>query len=106
MSSIEEKLKTSSFWLKLGAINHGIAILVLLLGCAVAEFTCRGEVMSKTLSVYTFTLFTPQVAVEMIILLALLLVSGGANTIKSSANSMLAFLLSLALLVIFLYSLL
>jgi len=76
MNSIENRLKTRSFWLNLGSINHGIALAVIAFGCAFSDFSCQGEVMSKTLSIYTFTLLTPQLAIEVIVWMALFLVSG------------------------------
>ena len=100
MNSLEHKLKTTTFWFYLGSANHLIALAVVLIGCALSGFSCQGERMAETLSIYTFTLLTPQIASEVIILIALFLVSGTALNKKNGwAPAMLfAFTLGLAVL--------
>ncbi|MCH2190386.1 MAG: hypothetical protein MK188_05625 [Gammaproteobacteria bacterium] len=75
MVKIEERLGSVKFWLTLGIVNHLIVCSVLLLGCAYSGFSCQGEAMSSVISIYTFTVFTPQVAIEVILLLALFLIN-------------------------------
>ena len=101
MSNIENKLKTTRFWLWLGVANHAIALAVLALGCAYSGFTCQGQQMKTVLSVYTFTLFTPQIALEVILLMALFLVSGSMRGARDNLRPLALFVLSLALLGLF-----
>lgn len=103
MSAIENKLKTASFWLKLGVINHGIALAVIALGCAYSGFTCQGESMKSVLSIYAFTIFTPQLAVEVILLLALFLLSNSLYQLKQNKLTLSLFLVTLGLLGLFVY---
>lgn len=100
MSTLEDKLKTTPFWFKIGSINHLIALGVILLGCARSGFECAGDAMSNTLSLYTFTLLTPQVAVEVIILLALFLVSGNKSNQANNWQPAFIFFCTLGLLVV------
>ena len=101
MSNIESKLKTTRFWLWLGVTNHAIALAVLALGCAYSGFTCHGQQMKTVLSVYTFTLFTPQIALEVILLMALFLVSDSLRDFRDNFRPLALFVLSLTLLSLF-----
>ncbi len=103
MDPLENKLKTTGFWLSLGAVNHVICITVVLFGCAYSGFSCQGDDMKSVLSIYAFTIFTPQVALEMIVLLATLLTFKSLSEFKKDARPITWFLISLAPLVLYLY---
>lgn len=103
MSTLENKLKTKNFWLRLGALNHSIALIVIAAGCAYSGFTCQGEPMKQILSIYTFTVFTPQIALEVIVLIALFLVSSSLVELRKNTLPLIMFLSTLALLVLFTY---
>lgn len=75
MAKVEQKLGSVKFWLSLGIANHLIGCVVVIFGCIYSDFTCSGDSMSSVISAYTFTLFTPQVAAEVILLLALFLIN-------------------------------
>ena len=103
MAKIEEKLGSVKFWLSLGIVNHLIGCSVLLLGCVYSDFTCEGESMSSAISIYTFTLFTPQVAIEVILLLALFLINGSFSKLLNYWRLTSSFIVSLALPVWFIW---
>lgn len=103
MTTLENKLKTTRFWLRLGAINHSVALIVIAFGCAYSGFTCQGESMKAVLSIYAFTLFTPQLALEVILLLALFLVSSSVPEFRRNFRPLIYFLSTLALLILFIY---
>ena len=104
MASLENKLKTIKFWLWLGLLNHCVVLAVLALGCAYSGFACQGEPMKEVLSIYAFTLFTPQIALEVIVWIALLFVSDTLKEFRENWRVIMLFLGSLALLVLFVYS--
>ena len=101
MNTLENNLKTTNFWLKLGAVNHTIALLVIAFGCAYSGFTCQGETMKDVLSIYAFTIFTPQLALEVILLMALFLVSNSMLKLRENPRPLIFFLGTLALLILF-----
>lgn len=101
MSTLDKKLKTAEFWLRLGTVNHAIALAVIAFGCAYSGFTCQGESMKGVLSVYTFTLFTPQIALQVIVIMALFLVSNSFRDFRDNARSWALFAVSLGLLFLF-----
>ena len=103
MRTLEHKLKTPAFWFTLASINHRIVLLVLAFGCAISGFSCAGDTMNHLLSIYTFTIFTPQVAIEMIALLALILVSGRNPDGPSSLIPAMIFITTLGLTIAFSY---
>ena len=103
MRTLEHKLKTPSFWFNLGSINHCIALLVVALGCVISGFSCTGDTMNQLLSIYTFTIFTPQVAIEMITVLALILVSGRNPNAPSSLIPAMIFITTLGLTITLYY---
>lgn len=53
--------------------------------------------MTSVISIYTFTLFTPQVALEVIVLLALFLVKGTLRSMIDNWKLFLAFISSFVL---------
>ncbi len=57
--------------------------------------------MKDAMSLYAFTLFTPQVAVEVIILMALFLVFGSLQELRDNAKSLSFFCGTLMVLVLF-----
>ena len=101
MSTLENKLKTIKFWLQLGIINHCIILLVIAFGCIYSSFSCQGETMKDVLSIYAFTLFTPQIALEVIVLIAILFVSNSLAEIRENWLYLSLFLGTLALLVMY-----
>ena len=101
MTTLENKLKTVTFWLRLGILNHSIALLVLAFGCAYSGFTCQGESMKSVLSVYAFTLFTPQLALEVILFMAIFLVSSSLHELRQNYLSLMLFIGTLSLLVLY-----
>ena len=101
MSTLENKLKTANFWLNLGAINHAICLVVLFIGCSVSSFSCQGDAMKSVLSIYAFTIFTPQVALEMILLLAIFLVCNSLQEFRDNKRPLALFILSLIPLIIY-----
>lgn len=101
--SLENKLKTAGFWLRLGVINHAVALVVIGFGCVYSGFTCQGELMKDALSVYAFTLFTPQLALQVIIFLALFLVSDSLRQFRSNWPASLLFIGTFSLLMLFVY---
>ena len=103
MSTIENQLKTAGFWLKLGLINHTVALAVIALGCAFSGFACQGETMKEVMSLYAFTLFTPQLALEVILLLALFLVGSSLRELRDNLTLLMLFLASLGLLLLFVF---
>ncbi len=104
MSSLENKLKTIKFWLWLGVLNHRLILFVIALGCAYSGFTCQGESMKEVLSIYAFTLFTPQIALEVIVLIALLFVSDTLREFRENGWLIMLFMGTLSLLVLFIGS--
>jgi len=103
MSTSENKSKGLRFWLRLGAFNHIISIAVIAFGCAYSGFTCQGEDMKSVLSMYAFTLFTPQLALEVILLFAIFLVCNSLRELKENGRSSLLFLGTLLPLILFAY---
>ncbi len=103
MDALENRLKTTAFWLKLGVINHLVTFVVIAMGCVYSGFTCRGELMKDALSVYAFTLFTPQLALEVILILALFLVCNSLRDLRENTKHLMWFLGTLVLLVLFMY---
>ncbi|MFT5276275.1 MAG: putative membrane protein [Saprospiraceae bacterium] len=101
--TLEDKLKTVSFWLRLGILNHLVAVAVIVLGCAYSGFTCQGESMKGVLSIYAFTLFTPQLALEVILLIALLLVSDSLHEFRKNRLPLSLFVATFSLLILFVY---
>ena len=97
MANTEQKLSSPHFWLICGIINHSIASLVVIFGCVYSGFSCTGKTMSSVISSYTFTLFTPQVAFEVIILLALFLLNGSLKSLIKHSSLTLAFIASFIL---------
>jgi len=94
-------LKTSAFWLRIGVVNHAISLVVIAFGCAYSGFSCQGDSMKSVLSTYAFTLFTPQVAMEVILLLALFLVSSSLREFRDNWRIVFLFLGTLSLLILF-----
>ena len=103
MSTIENKLKTASFWLKLGVINQTVALVVISLGCAYSGLTCQGESMKEVMSLYAFTIFTPQLALEVILLLALFLVGSSMRELRENMTLLMLFVGTFALLMLFVF---
>jgi hypothetical protein len=101
--SLENKLNTVRFWLRLGVLNHSIGLAVMVLGCAYSGFTCQGESMKDVLSLYAFTLFTPQLALEVILLLALLLVTDSLHEFRKNSLSLILFVATFLLIILFVY---
>ena len=101
--TIENKLKTVNFWLRLGVINHCVAIVIIALGCAYSDFTCQGESMKSALSLYAFTLFTPQLALEVILLMAVLLVTSSLRELRENWRPLMLFTGTFLLLMLFMY---
>lgn len=101
--SFENKFKTVRFWLRLGVVNHCVALAVVAFGCAYSGFSCKGDSMKDVLSLYAFTLFTPQLALEVILLLALFLAVSSMRELRENSRLVTTFLATLALLVIFAY---
>jgi hypothetical protein len=101
--TLENKLKTVTFWLRLGVFNHSIALVVLVLGCVYSGFSCQGDAMKSVLSLYAFTLFTPQVALEVIILMAVFLVTGSLRELWQNRLPLLLFVGTLSLLILYAY---
>jgi hypothetical protein len=99
--SLDDNLKTVSFWLRLGTINHAITLAVIALGCVYSGFTCKGEPMKEALSLYAFTIFTPQVALGVIVFIALFLASNSLQEYRQSWRSLVLFLGTLAMLILF-----
>lgn len=97
MADLENKLSTPRFWLLCGLINHAISCLVVIGGCLYSGMSCEGEAMTSVISIYTFTLFTPQVALEVIVLLALFLVKGTLRSMIDNWKLFLAFISSFVL---------
>lgn len=102
--TFENKLKTSALWLQLGSINHLIALFAIAIGCVYSGFTCQGEAMKNVLSTYAFTLFTPQLALEAILLIAIFLVCNSLRELRDNWRSLLLFCSTLLALVLFAYS--
>lgn len=103
MATLEEKLKTTNFWLRLGVINHGVAIAVIAFGCVHSGFACSGKSMKEVLSIYAFTLLTPQIALEVILLVAIFLVSHSLRVLRESVLSLSLFIATFTLLILFIY---
>ena len=101
MSTIENKLKTANFWLTLGAINHSITLLVLFIACAYSGFSCQGDAMKSVLSIYAFTIFTPQVAFELILLVAVFLVCNSLDEFKENIKPLIFFVITLTPLLMY-----
>ncbi len=101
--TLERKLKTMRFWLRLGIANHCIAIMVVAFGCVYSGFTCEGDSMKSILSAYAFTLFTPQLALEVIILMALLLVTQSMREFRENWPLLILFVATLLSLVPLVY---
>lgn len=73
-----------------------VALVIVAFGCVYSGLVCSGEAMSGVLSVYTFTLFTPQVALEVILLLAIFLVSKSLRDFADNWALTVVFIVSLA----------
>jgi hypothetical protein len=101
--TLENKLKTVGFWLRLGVINHCVALAVIAFGCAYSGFTCQGDSMKDVLSIYAFTIFTPQLALQVILLMALFLVSSSLRELRRNWLSLLLFVVTFSLLMLFVY---
>jgi hypothetical protein len=101
--TLENKLKSVNFWLRLGVLNHSVALAVIALGCTYSGFTCQGESMKAVLSLYAFTLFTPQLALEVILLLALLLVTDSLHEFRKNSLSLFLFVATFSLIMLFVY---
>jgi len=101
MSVVDSKLKSPAFWLWVGVINHSIVLVVILLGCVYSSFTCQGDSMKDALSLYAFTLFTPQLALEVILLMAIFLVSNSINQFRENWRVVLLFIITALLLTLY-----
>jgi hypothetical protein len=101
--TLENNLKTVGFWLRLGVLNHSIALAVIALGCAYSDFSCQGEPMKDALSLYAFTIFTPQLALEVIIFMAVFLVSSSLQQFRQNWRPLGLFVGTLSLLILFAY---
>ena len=96
---LEQKVKTLRFWVFLGAVNQCIMLLVLAYGCVASGMACQGSAMSDTLTLYIFTLFTPQLALTAIVLMACLLATNSWRDVVETGLSGFVFVISLVLLV-------
>jgi hypothetical protein len=59
--------------------------------------------MKAVLSLYAFTLFTPQLALEVILLLALLLVTDSLHEFRKNSLSLFLFVATFSLIILFVY---
>lgn len=103
MAILEEKLKKASFWLKLCAINQSIALAIITLAFVYSIFTGDAESMKVVLSIYAVTLLTPQIAMEVILLIGLFMVSDSFSELRENVPILLLFLITAALLAAFVY---
>ena len=101
---MEKKLGSARFWLIIGIVNHAVACIIVTSGCLYSGFTCAGERFDSVVSVYTFTLFTPQVAIEVIVLLALFLINNALKGLKQNWHLLLLFLVSFAMPIVLVLS--
>ena len=101
MQTLEQKLKSPNFWLTIGTYNHLVALLVIIFGCVVTGFSCSGEPMQQVLSIYTFTIFTPQLALEAILIIAIFLLTNSMDEFKANSRPGLAFMGTLGLIFIY-----
>lgn len=101
MSRSESKLKGLRFWLSLGILNHLIVILIVALAWGYSFVSHEEDAMKEALSVYAFTLFTPQLALEVILIMALFLMTGSIKQIKTHRQHWLMFVVSLMPIVFF-----
>ena len=91
--------KVVSYGLWIGAINHLVSIVAVMFGCAMSAFTCQGDAMKNVLSIYAFTLLTPQIAIEAILILGLFLFTSGLRQLAENRSASLAFFSTLTLVV-------
>lgn len=103
MNTLENKLKTVGFWLRLGIINHCVAIAAIAMGCVYSGFTCKGEPMKDALSLYAFTLLTPQIALEVILIVALFLTANSFLDLRKNLLPLSLFIGTLSVLILFSY---
>lgn len=59
--------------------------------------------MKAVLSLYAFTLFTPQLALEVILLLALLLVTDSLHEFRKNSLSLIFFVATFSLIILFVF---
>lgn len=95
MSILDNKLRAPGFWLWLGTVNHCVALVIVMFGCVYSGFSCHGDSMKAVLSVYAFTLFTPQLAFEVIVLLAIFLISRSFREFRENWKMLVLFLSTL-----------
>lgn len=103
MNTLENKLKTVGFWLRLGIINHCVALAAIAMGCVYSGFTCKGEPMKDALSLYAFTLLTPQIALEVILIVALFLTANSFLDLRKNLLPLSLFIGTLSVLILFSY---
>lgn len=85
----------------IGTVNHMVTIFAVIFGCMVSGFTCHGEEMKNALSIYAFTLLTPQIAIEAILILGLFLATASFSHLIQNRPAFYSFLASLLLVIVF-----
>ncbi len=103
MTTLEDKLKKASFWLKLCVINQSVALTIIALAFVYSVFTGEAESMKAVLSIYAVTILTPQIALEVILLIGLFMVSDSFSELRENVPILLMFLVTAALLIAFVY---
>lgn len=103
MITLEEKLKKASFWLRLLVINHSVTLMAICVGYVYSVFTGESDSMREVLSIYAFTLLTPQIALEVIVLIALFMVTDSLRDLYENLLILTLFIVTSALLVSFVY---
>lgn len=91
------KAVTLGLWI--GTVNHLVTIAAVFFGCMVSGFTCQGEEMKDALSIYAFTLLTPQIACEAILLLGLFLATANISQLTQNKPAFVSFAVSLLMVV-------
>ncbi len=92
------KAVTLGLWI--GTVNHLVTIVAVFFGCIASDFTCQGEEMKDALSIYAFTLLTPQIAVEAILVLGLFLATANISQLTQNRPAFVSFAVSLFVIIV------
>ena len=63
-----------NLWLILGTVNHIIFLAVIFIICAVSRFECSGNESGAVMVAYTFSIFIPQLLLEVLVFAMLIII--------------------------------
>ena len=102
MENERNRIHSAVFYV--GVINHLIFIAVNLYVCVITDFTCTGDTAGGYMMMYTFTLFFPQFAIGIAVLIyfiiKILLNIGDSNLTKRDYSYITIYFISFGIVII------